>query len=217
MARAIFACETPVISAVGHETDVTVADYVADLRAPTPSAAAELAVFDYARFAADLEARKRKLSREMGFFLDQVKGRLRQDELKIRLYHPQHVIREKRQRLADQEERLERIMDARTGENRSRLQSREERLSHAMDRRMENDKKRLAEASGRLWGLSPLRKLSQGFGYIEDQEGKRLGSVKQAPPGSGITVQVADGTLSALVTERNEESGWQNWIKTEQT
>ena len=75
----------------------------------------------------------------------------------------------------------------------------------------------LAEASGRLWGLSPLRKLSQGFGYIEDQEGKRLGSVKQAPPGSGITVQVADGTLSALVTERNEESGWQNWIKTEQT
>jgi hypothetical protein len=74
---------------------------VADLRAPTPSAAAELAVFDYARFAADLEARKRKLSREMGFFLDKVKGRLRQDELKIRLYHPQHVIREKRQRLAD--------------------------------------------------------------------------------------------------------------------
>ena len=217
VARAIFACETPVISAVGHETDVTVADYVADLRAPTPSAAAELAVFDYARFAADLEARKRKLSREMGFFLDQVKGRLRQDELKIRLYHPQHVIREKRQRLADQEERLERIMDARTGEIRSRLQSREERLSRAMDRRMEDDKKRLAEASGRLWGLSPLRKLSQGFGYIEDQEGKRLGSVKQAPPGSGITVQVADGTLSALVTERNEESGWQNWIKTEQT
>lgn len=217
VARAIFACETPVISAVGHETDVTVADYVADLRAPTPSAAAELAVFDYARFAADLEARKRKLSREMGFFLDQVKGRLRQDELKIRLYHPQHVIREKRQRLADQEERLERIMDARTGESRSRLQTRKERLSRAMDRRMEDDKKRLAEASGRLWGLSPLRKLSQGFGYIEDQEGKRLGSVKQAPPGSGITVQVADGTLSALVTERNEESGWQNWIKTEQT
>ena len=127
------------------------------------------------------------------------------------------MIREKRQRLADQEERLERIMDARTGEIRSRLQSREGRLSRAMDRRMEDDKKRLAEASGRLWGLSPLRKLSQGFGYIEDQEGKRLGSVKQAPPGSGITVQVADGTLSALVTERNEESGWQNWIKTEQT
>lgn len=106
-------------------------------------------------------------------------------------------------------------MDARTGENRSRLQSREERLSHAMDRRMENDKKRLAEASGRHLGLSPLRKLSRLC--ISRIEGKRLGSVKQAPPGSGITVQVADGTLSALVTERNEESGWQNWIKTEQT
>jgi len=73
VARAIFSCDTPVISAVGHETDVTIAYYVADLRAPTPSAAAELAVFDYVRFQADLLARRQKLLREMGFFLDQVK------------------------------------------------------------------------------------------------------------------------------------------------
>ena len=68
------------------------------------------------------------------------------------------MIREKRQRLADQEERLERLMDARTGEIRSRLQSREERLSRAMDRRMEDDKKRLAEASGRRLGAFSLKK-----------------------------------------------------------
>ena len=74
-------------------------------------------------------------------------------------------------------------MDARTGENRSRLQSREERLSRAMDRRMENDKKRLAEASGRLWGLSPLRKLSQGFGYIEESGGKTAGLCKAGAAG----------------------------------
>ncbi|MBQ5660655.1 MAG: exodeoxyribonuclease VII large subunit, partial [Lachnospiraceae bacterium] len=111
VARAIFACETPVISAVGHETDVTIADYVADLRAPTPSAAAELAVFDHGQFLADLEARKRKLDREMGFFLDSVKGRLKRDELKIRIHHPQRIINEKRQRLAD----IEDVMNRRLG------------------------------------------------------------------------------------------------------
>ena len=142
VARAIFACETPVISAVGHETDVTVADYVADLRAPTPSAAAELAVFDYVRFAADLEARKRKLSREMGFFLDQVKGRLRQDELKIRLYHPQHVIREKKAAAGGPGGAAGAAHGRpHRGRSGSRLQSREERLSRAMDRRMERRQK----------------------------------------------------------------------------
>lgn len=204
VARAIFACNTPVISAVGHETDVTIADYVADLRAPTPSAAAELAVFDYAQFSADLYMRQQKLKREMGFFLDQVKGRLRQDELKIRLHHPRHVIHEKRQRLADLEDSLNRRMQQLTEENRRNAAARADWLSRAMETRLEEDKKRLAVISGKLWGLSPLKKLSQGYGYVTDQAGERLASVKQAPPGSEITVQVLDGRILALVTEREE-------------
>lgn len=205
VARAIFACETPVISAVGHETDVTIADYVADLRAPTPSAAAELAVFDYGQFLADLEARKRKLDREMGFFLDSVKGRLKRDELKIRIHHPQRIINEKRQRLADIEDVMNRRLGKMLDDSRRGVTMKADALERIMERRLEQDKKRLALASGKLWGLSPLKKLGQGYGFVTDESGARLASVKQAPVGSKIHVQVADGKLTASV-EKSEEA-----------
>ncbi|MBQ6834866.1 MAG: exodeoxyribonuclease VII large subunit [Lachnospiraceae bacterium] len=210
VARAIFACNTPVISAVGHETDVTISDYVADLRAPTPSAAAELAVFDYERFVADIDARKRKLDREMGFFLDQVKGRLKHDELKITLYHPQNIINEKRQLLANMEDGLNRMMHAMVDQYQQETRTREEWMSRKMERRLEDDKKRLAVISGTMWGLSPLKKLSQGYGFVTDAKGDRLASIKQAPVGSRIHVQVADGKLTAAVEERQEAEGWKN-------
>ena len=205
VARAIFACETPVISAVGHETDVTIADYVADLRAPTPSAAAELAVFDHGQFLADLEARKRKLNREMGFFLDSVKGRLKRDELKIRIHHPQRIINEKRQRLADIEDAMNRRLAKMLDVSRRSVTGKADTLERIMERRLEHDKKRLALASGKLWGLSPLKKLGQGYGFVTDESGARLASVKQAPVGSKIHVQVADGKLTASV-EKSEEA-----------
>ena len=208
VARAIFACSTPVISAVGHETDVTISDYVADLRAPTPSAAAELAVFDYEQFLTDLKAKERKLGREMGFFLEQVRGRLEYDRLKLQMYQPQTLIRDKRQRLADMEDELNRLLAARTEEAKQRNRTLSERLVIAMERRLEQDKKRLAVLSGTLWGLSPLKKLSQGYGFVTDQEGNRLASVEQAPEGSRICVQVTDGTLTAEVIERQEAEGW---------
>lgn len=209
VARAIFSCDTPVISAVGHETDVTIADYVADLRAPTPSAAAELAVFDYVRFQADLLARRQKLLREMGFFLDQVKGRQKQAELKIKLHHPRHVIREKRQRLADLEDTLNRRITDLIKEYRRKTGSRKEWLASAMNQRMEQDKKRLALISGKIWGLSPLKKLSQGYGFVTDGDGNRVESVKQTPSGCEIAVQVVDGKLRARVEERQEVLAWQ--------
>ena len=209
VARAIFSCNTPVISAVGHETDVTIADYVADLRAPTPSAAAELAVFDYVRFQEDLLARRQKLLREMGFFLDQVKGRQKQAELKIKLHHPRHVIHEKRQRLADLEDVLNRRLTDLIEEDRRKTESRKEWLSAVMNQRMEQDKKRLALISGKMWGLSPLKKLSQGYGFVTDRDGNRVESVKQTPPGCEIAVQVTDGRLRARVEERQEVLAWQ--------
>lgn len=208
VARAVFACRTPVISAVGHETDVTIIDYVADLRAPTPSAAAELAVFDYSRFEADLLARRRKLKREMGYFTDRARARLRQEELKIKLHHPSHELNEKRQRIADIEERLNRQILFLSETDRERAARRKERLFRAVCSLTEKDRKRLEIVSGKLWGLSPLRKLSQGYGYVTDMEGNRLASVMQTQPGEEIRVQLADGTIEAEVTRRREEENW---------
>lgn len=209
IARAVFACRTPVISAVGHETDVTIIDYVADLRAPTPSAAAELAVFDYSRFEADLLARRRKLKREMGYFTDRARARLRQEELKIKLHHPSHELNEKRQRIADIEERLNRQILFLSETDRERAARRKERLFRAVCSLTEKDRKRLEIVSGKLWGLSPLRKLSQGYGYVTDMEGNRLASVMQTQPGEEIRVQLADGNIEAEVTRRREEENWQ--------
>ena len=121
VARAIFNCSTPIISAVGHETDVTIADYVADLRAPTPSAAAELAVFDYSQFEAKCQLYQRTLERTMKNRLERVRYRLNQCRLKLELYHPSRVINEKRQRLADLESRLTRVMSKRLEAYRHRL------------------------------------------------------------------------------------------------
>lgn len=209
VARAVFACRTPVISAVGHETDVTIIDYVADLRTPTPSAAAELAVFDYSRFEADLLARRRKLKREMGYFTDRARARLRQEELKIKLHHPSHELNEKRQRIADIEERLNRQILFLSETDRERAARRKERLFRAVCSLTEKDRKRLEIVSGKLWGLSPLRKLSQGYGYVTDMEGNRLASVMQTQPGEEIRVQLADGNIEAEVTRRREEENWQ--------
>lgn len=179
VARAIFDCATPVISAVGHETDVTIADYVADLRAPTPSAAAELAVFDYRQFET------RRLSYQASF--DQVMQRktelarykTEQYRLRLKLHDPGRTLREQRQRLADTEDAMRASMHKKLTEARHRLEL----------------------MSGQLHGLSPLTKISNGYGFLTDANGKRLASVSQTAPGEEITLRITDGRIRAKVTE----------------
>ena len=179
VARAIFECGTPVISAVGHETDVTIADYVADMRAPTPSAAAELAVFVYSQFEAQTDLYRRTLNRGMERRLERVRYRLNQDVLRLKMHHPERQLNEKRQRLADLEDRMGRIMEQRVTAGRHRL----------------------ALLAGRLQSLSPLEQISRGYGFITDGGGKRLESVSQVKPGDRITVRVRDGRAVARVEE----------------
>ena len=179
VARAIFACETPVISAVGHETDVTIADYVADLRAPTPSAAAELAVFDYGLFSQKLLGAKQQLLRGLRRKKEGMDYRLEQYRLKLKLYNPERQTNEKRQRLQDMEEQMARLME----------------------RKLSDRKHRLALIGGRLHGLSPLEKISRGFGFVTGEDGRRVESVKETKKGSHLCIRLSDGKILAEVTD----------------
>lgn len=201
VARAIFNCSTPVISAVGHETDVTIADYVADMRAPTPSAAAELAVFDYSQFEARIDHYRQLLNRSVKRMAQQQHFRLEQCRMKLALFNPERQINDKRQRLADIENFLENRLSAQILEARTRLAQRRVMLERQMELKMKDSRHRLSLMAGRLEGTSPLNKLSGGYGYITDSAGKGIKTVEQAGPGDMIEVQVRDGRMKAQVRE----------------
>ena len=201
VARAIFNCTTPVISAVGHETDVTIADYVADLRAPTPSAAAELAVFDYGQFVEQVNLYRQVLERSMERRLEKLHFRLDQCGMRLKLLSPEKQLNDRRQRLADMESRLERMMEENLGLSRRKLEDRRRRLEARMALGLTEGKHRLALLSGRLDGLSPLKKLGGGFGFVTDARGRALTSITQAEPGDIIRVSVKDGRVDARVVE----------------
>ena len=183
VARAVFDCSVPVISAVGHETDTTIIDFVADLRAPTPSAAAELAVYDFMEMKKNLKLREEKLLHFMQLILERKRQKLEQYSLRMRAYHPQQRVNEQRQFAADAENRLRR----------------------EMMRRLEQEKYRLGLMAERLKGLSPLEKLSQGYAYVENSSGANVRTVSNVKQGEQITVYVTDGRIRAEVTGVEKE------------
>ncbi len=182
VAQAIFDCSTPVISAVGHETDTTIADFVADLRAPTPSAAAELAVFDYYDFMDGLQEKKYLLTRRMQNRLREEKDRLNSLTLRLRLYQPEYRIASLREQAADAQERL----------------------NAAMERKIEREKHRLSLAAARLDHLSPLKRLGGGYAFVSDPSGRAVRSIGQVSVRDALLITLRDGRLTARVEETEE-------------
>lgn len=177
VAKAIFECQTPVISAVGHETDMTIADFVADLRAPTPSAAAELAVPDVRVLLANLSDMEDKLDQLLIGKVHLYRQYLEQYRLRLSHLSLESQVREKRLRLMDMEERLSGLV--------SRVL---ERKKHERDLYLE-----------RLSGLSPLARLSGGYACVMSGEGQLVRSVESVSAGDILTVSVADGDIKASV------------------
>ena len=186
VARAVFECSVPVISAVGHETDTTIIDYVADLRAPTPSAAAELAVWDYYQFQESLRSCRQKMNRIMYQRLELYHMKVEKLRTRLNYLHPETMLRERRQHIADVSDRIKALMDQKLKMSRHQLELRKERLK----------------------GLSPLDKLNQGYAFAEQETDGRKGSIRsigQVQTGDAITIYVADGRIEAEVTGVQEE------------
>lgn len=182
VARAIFACRTPVISAVGHETDTTIADFVADLRAPTPSAAAELAVADAGALCQQLLDAQAGFGRMLRQRIGEQRGRTESLQLRLRYASPKQRVRDQRQRAADLDTRLSRgIQDS-----------------------LRDRKRRMALYIERLRGLSPLEKLAQGYACVTDESGKRISSIAQVQEGDELQAYVSDGKIVARVRHVEE-------------
>ena len=183
VARAIFECRTPIISAVGHETDFTIADFVADLRAPTPSAAAELAVADFRQILQNIAGLRDRMQKAMQRMAELGRAQLMQYQMRFQYLNPEAKLRNNRQRLADLDELLRRAMKNRIAEER-----------HMLGIYLE-----------RYRGLSPLYKLNQGYSFVSDREGNGIISTKQVHSGDLLEISVTDGVIEAEVRSSRKE------------
>lgn len=179
VARAIFECNTPVISAVGHETDWTIADFVSDRRAPTPSAAAELAVFDYRQMIDQLSNIKKRMDSNLSGKIEFYRERLSHIKTRVSYLSPANRLNENRKRLADLEERLLLLMQ----------------------QQIKDKRQKLIMLSTRIDADSPVKKLSQGYAYVSKEDGRNIHSAADITCGDSIDIYLIDGRAKAVISE----------------
>ena len=182
VARAVFDCKIPIISAVGHETDWTIVDFVADLRAPTPSAAAELAVYDYNALMSYMAQLRLRMNQRMHQKCELAREKLKHAATRLTFLSPTSRLNENRRRAVDYEERLTRRMEQLIYDKRNRLML----------------------LSQKLEGNSPVKKLSQGYAFVEGPDHKTLKKAAGVRNGEDIFVHLLDGSIRATVLEVSE-------------
>lgn len=224
VARAVAACRTPIVSAVGHETDVSISDFVADVRAPTPSAAAELLAPDGVELQRHLDGLRRRLTLSLQSRL--AREQLRLDSLSRRLRHPGERLRQQAQRLDDLDMRLRRAFDRQASsrhERLARLQGRlsaqhpgralsllrqrldglSERLPRAMHLHLRQQRQQLAALGQQLHIVSPLATLGRGYSILLDERGHAVRAASQAHPGQRLKARLGEGELTVRVEDNH--------------
>lgn len=227
VARAIAACPIPTVSAVGHEVDVTIADFVADLRAPTPSAAAEKISPDQAAWLARLTETRQRLASAASRYLRQQEVRL--DQLAARLRDPRRQLQEKAQRLDDVELRFRQAISQRLGRERThsdhlaqrllahrpsrrigeqtqRVDQLGERLQASLSRQLEKRNQRLESAARTLNAVSPLATLGRGYAIVSSDNQTVVRDPATLSPGDRIRAKLAKGTVDATVSSVDTDS-----------
>jgi len=199
VARAIYEAETPVISAVGHEPDVTIADFVADLRASTPSNAAELAVPDQNEIYAVLLGDKERLEGSITARLDRCRQNLERLSNSRPMTEPAFYFREKRLLLDFQSSRLAHGLRQSAASQRERLTALSSALPGSGARAVSKRRERLNSLAAALDAMSPLKVLGRGYSIAQREDGKALTSVKDAAPGDRLKLTLSDGSLDCKV------------------
>ncbi len=187
VARAVFCCSTPVISAVGHETDTTIVDYVSDLRAPTPSAAAEIASFDRRALDEKISNCRQKLNSRMYSAID---------------YEKMHCAKTRQQLLSQSPK----VKVASYGMKKNRM---EELLTAAINRKLEENKNRMKVYAAGLDGLSPAKRLAGGYSFVEDADGHPVRDASEVKVNDPLFIHLQKGSLAVRVEERFSEDTYE--------
>lgn len=222
VARAIFASRIPVVSAVGHETDVTIADFVADLRAPTPSAAAEIVSRNQTELLRQIQSSQQRLEMAMDFFIanrtrrfTQLNHRLQQQHPQLRLARQQTVLEKLRQRMRvalDNQLKQTTVRQRRVGQRlnqqnpqpriwraQTRIQQLEYRLAESLRAQLGVTRERFGKAVTHLEAVSPLSTLARGYSVTTAADGNVLKQAKQVKTGDTLTTRLADGWIESEV------------------
>lgn len=200
VARAIYNSKIPVISAVGHEPDVTIADFVADLRAPTPSGAAELAVPDRGELSILIDREQERLMTALENRLNGLANRLQAQEDRLARCTPAQYVAERRRRTEELIERMRLAQLRKIDSLKTGFSYHEKKLRDVPGVLLERRRGKLQSLSGQLDALSPLRVLARGFSVVTDAQNKIITDSADLQTGDAVTLRFAQGTAKAQIT-----------------
>ncbi len=205
VARAIFDAETPIVSAVGHETDFTIADFVADLRAPTPSAAAEQCTFLFDDFEQELIFKQDMLYSALQRKLNDRRQRLEHRRLSLLRHDPKSQLMERRRRMEELRRSMKAAVLGKLRETKMRRDACGFDLYSLIRAKLKDRKQEFRALSGRLDLSSPLKRISGGYGYLSDEEGRPVRSIDSVKVGSRLRTRLKDGSFSSSVISIEKE------------